>query len=141
MNVKVIVPHILHGANSIVARSEPLAKPDALESAGRGPKIVHARSTWGLRHLEAVAAIAHSAGFLVRVITEMPANNLSVVFRRMCIMSLRGRPPATETGILAPIPLRDGVPETNAAGSRVGSCTQPTSLRSHLGKLVAHVGK
>jgi hypothetical protein len=36
MDVKVIVPHILHGANSIVARSEALAKPDALESAGRG---------------------------------------------------------------------------------------------------------
>jgi hypothetical protein len=26
--------------------------------------------TWGLLHLEAVAAIAHSAGFLARVITE-----------------------------------------------------------------------
>jgi hypothetical protein len=38
---------------------------------------------WGLRHLEAVAAIAQSAGFSVPTLTEMPANNLSVVFRRM----------------------------------------------------------
>jgi hypothetical protein len=39
--------------------------------------------TWGLRDLEAVASVAHSAGFSVPVITEMPANNLSTVFRRM----------------------------------------------------------
>ncbi len=38
--------------------------------------------TWGLRDLEAVAAIAQSVGFSAPVITEMPANNLSVVFRR-----------------------------------------------------------
>ena len=39
--------------------------------------------TWGLRDLEAVAAMAQSVGFSAPVITEMPANNLSVVFRRM----------------------------------------------------------
>ena len=39
--------------------------------------------TWGLRDLEAVAAVAQSVGFLVPTITEMPANNLSVVFRRI----------------------------------------------------------
>jgi hypothetical protein len=38
---------------------------------------------WGLRDLEAVAAMARSVGFSAPVITEMPANNLSVVFRRM----------------------------------------------------------
>jgi hypothetical protein len=38
--------------------------------------------TWGLRDLEAVAAIAQSVGFSVPAVTEMPANNLSVVFRR-----------------------------------------------------------
>jgi Protein of unknown function (DUF938) len=38
---------------------------------------------WGLRDLELVAATAHSAGFSAPVITEMPANNLSVVFRRV----------------------------------------------------------
>ena len=39
--------------------------------------------TWGLRDLEAVAAMAQSVGFSAPVITEMPANNLSVVFRRV----------------------------------------------------------
>jgi hypothetical protein len=38
---------------------------------------------WGLRDLEAVAAVAQSVGFSAPVITEMPANNLSVVFHRM----------------------------------------------------------
>jgi hypothetical protein len=38
---------------------------------------------WGLRDLEAVSAIAQSLGFSAPVITEMPGNNLSVVFRRL----------------------------------------------------------
>ena len=38
---------------------------------------------WGLRDLEAVAATAQTLGFSAPAITEMPANNLSVVFRRM----------------------------------------------------------
>jgi hypothetical protein len=37
---------------------------------------------WGLRDLEAVAATAQSVGFSAPVITEMPANSLSVVFPR-----------------------------------------------------------
>jgi hypothetical protein len=39
--------------------------------------------TWGLRALEAVAATAQFAGFSAPIVTEMPANNLSVVFRRV----------------------------------------------------------
>ena len=39
--------------------------------------------TWGLRDLEAVAAIAQSVGFSGPTMTEMPANNLSVVFHRI----------------------------------------------------------
>lgn len=38
---------------------------------------------WGLRDLEAVAELARAEGFSAPAITEMPANNLSVVFRRM----------------------------------------------------------
>lgn len=38
---------------------------------------------WGLRDLEAVAALAKEAGFSPPAVTDMPANNLSVVFRRM----------------------------------------------------------
>ena len=41
------------------------------------------RDDLGLRDLEAVAAIAQSVGFSVPTITEMPANNLSVVFHRI----------------------------------------------------------
>lgn len=37
---------------------------------------------WGLRDLEVVAALAKDMGFSAPDITNMPANNLSVVFRR-----------------------------------------------------------
>jgi SAM-dependent methyltransferase len=37
---------------------------------------------WGLRELAAVAALAAEAGFGAPEVIEMPANNLSVVFRR-----------------------------------------------------------
>jgi SAM-dependent methyltransferase len=37
---------------------------------------------WGVRDLEAVAALAAEAGFAPPFIEEMPANNLSVVFQR-----------------------------------------------------------
>ena len=39
--------------------------------------------TWGLRDLEAVAAIAQSVGFSLPAVIEMPANNLSAVLRRI----------------------------------------------------------
>jgi hypothetical protein len=38
---------------------------------------------WGLRDLEIVAALARDSGFSAPVVTAMPANNLSVVFRRV----------------------------------------------------------
>ncbi|GAA3846770.1 class I SAM-dependent methyltransferase [[Pseudomonas] carboxydohydrogena] len=38
---------------------------------------------WGLRQLDDVAALAREAGFSGPEVTPMPANNLSVVFRRM----------------------------------------------------------
>lgn len=37
---------------------------------------------WGVRDLEAVAAAADAAGLALEEIAEMPANNLSLVFRR-----------------------------------------------------------
>jgi SAM-dependent methyltransferase len=37
---------------------------------------------WGLRELEAVAELARAAGFAEPQVTPMPANNLSVVFRK-----------------------------------------------------------
>lgn len=38
---------------------------------------------WGLRELDAVAELARAAGFGAPQVTAMPANNLSVVFRRI----------------------------------------------------------
>ena len=37
---------------------------------------------WGVRDLEAVIELAASHGFAAPTIEEMPANNLSLVFRR-----------------------------------------------------------
>jgi len=37
---------------------------------------------WGLRDLEAVSDVAHRAGFALAEIVDMPANNLSLVFKR-----------------------------------------------------------
>jgi SAM-dependent methyltransferase len=37
---------------------------------------------WGIRDLEAVAALAAGHGFAAPIVEEMPANNLSVLFRR-----------------------------------------------------------
>ena len=38
---------------------------------------------WGVRDLEAVAEIASAAGFAAPVVEAMPANNLSVILRRL----------------------------------------------------------
>ncbi|MGL4961800.1 MAG: DUF938 domain-containing protein [Inquilinus sp.] len=38
---------------------------------------------WGLRALEDVAILAATAGFSAPAVTDMPANNLSIVFRRL----------------------------------------------------------
>ena len=38
---------------------------------------------WGVRDLEAVAEVAIASGFGPPVVEEMPANNLSVIFRRL----------------------------------------------------------
>jgi len=37
---------------------------------------------WGVRDLEAVTALAQTSGLLLDEVVEMPANNLTVVFRR-----------------------------------------------------------
>ena len=42
----------------------------------------HRNPAWGVRDLEAVADLATAAGFEAPSITPMPANNLSVLFRR-----------------------------------------------------------
>jgi Protein of unknown function (DUF938) len=39
-------------------------------------------SRWGLRHLDDVIAVANQQHFAFERLVEMPANNLSVVFRK-----------------------------------------------------------
>ncbi|HEX3500981.1 MAG TPA: DUF938 domain-containing protein [Stellaceae bacterium] len=38
---------------------------------------------WGVRDIEAVAALAEAAGFAAPLIEPMPSNNLSLIFRRL----------------------------------------------------------
>ena len=56
----------------------PEQLPPIVRNGEGGHELIMAR--WGM---EAVAAIAQSVGFSVPTITEMPANNLSVVFYRI----------------------------------------------------------
>jgi hypothetical protein len=37
---------------------------------------------WGVRDLEAVAELAAAQGFAAPIVVQMPANNLSLVFRK-----------------------------------------------------------
>lgn len=39
--------------------------------------------SWGVRHLDDVVAVATAAGFVLDEVIDMPANNLTVVFRRL----------------------------------------------------------
>jgi hypothetical protein len=83
---------LFHGA----ARLLPHGAPLYLYGPYRRAKVVTAPSNeafdaslrsrnaaWGLRDLHTVADLARSVGFSAPTVTEMPANNLSVVFRRM----------------------------------------------------------
>ena len=82
---------LFHGA----ARLLPAGAPLYLYGPYRRADVVTAPSNeafdeslkarneeWGLRDLETVAALARDSGFSEPQITEMPANNLSVVFRK-----------------------------------------------------------
>lgn len=83
---------LLRGASKLLGEGAPLYLYGPYRRAGvvTAPsndafdESLKARNPeWGLRDLEAVAALARNAGFSAPVVTEMPANNLSVVFRRM----------------------------------------------------------
>jgi hypothetical protein len=83
---------LIKGAAAILRPASPLYlygpyKREGFETAPSNQAFdqsLRARNPdWGLRDLEAVSAIAGSVGFSAPDITEMPANNLSVVFRRL----------------------------------------------------------
>jgi Protein of unknown function (DUF938) len=83
---------LMKGAAAILPPASPLylygpyrreGVPTAPSNKAFDRSLRYREPSWGLRDLEAVAAVAQSAGFSEPVITEMPANNLSLVFRRM----------------------------------------------------------
>ncbi len=57
-----------------------LGRHTAASNAAFDAQLRGADPDWGVRDLEAVAALAEAAGFEMKEIVEMPANNLSVVF-------------------------------------------------------------
>ena len=67
-------------------RDEKIDLPEAANGRLKALGQVFARArnpAWGVRDLEAVAKLAGSLGFSAPEIVEMPANNLSLVFKRL----------------------------------------------------------
>ncbi|AMJ60447.1 DUF938 domain-containing protein [Bosea sp. PAMC 26642] len=82
---------LLRGAGTLLADGAPLYLYGPFRRPGQEMEASNAafdeslkarNPDWGLRDLDAVAGAAAEAGFGVPEITEMPANNLSVVFRK-----------------------------------------------------------
>lgn len=57
-------------------------KHTAPSNAAFDAQLRYSNQDWGVRDLEAVVTLAESAGFTLAEVVEMPANNLSVVFRK-----------------------------------------------------------
>jgi hypothetical protein len=57
-------------------------KPTAPSNLAFDTSLRDRNPEWGLRSLETVAQVAEKAGFKLREVIEMPANNLSVVWNR-----------------------------------------------------------
>jgi SAM-dependent methyltransferase len=83
---------LMRGADRLLAAGAPLYLYGAYRQAGveTAPSNeafdadLKARNPeWGLRNLEDVVAEAEGRGFALETVTPMPANNLSVVFRKM----------------------------------------------------------
>jgi hypothetical protein len=83
---------LMKGAGAILPPTSPLylygpfkreGIPTAASNEAFDRSLRNHEPRWGLRDLETVAAMAQSAGFSEPAIIEMPANNLSLVFRRM----------------------------------------------------------
>ncbi len=83
-------PALFRGAASILAASRPLVMYGPyLRGADSAPsnlafsENLKARDpSWGVRELDAVVAEAEVAGFRLERVVEMPANNLTVIYRR-----------------------------------------------------------
>ena len=82
---------LMRGANRILDAGAPLylygpfrraTRPIEPSNAAFDENLRSRDPRWGLRDLDEVAACAGSHGFVLDRVAEMPANNLSVIFRR-----------------------------------------------------------
>ena len=82
---------LMRGASRILDAGAPLylygpfrqsAKPIAPSNAAFDENLRGRDSRWGLRDLDEVVACAGTHGLVLDRVVEMPANNLSVIFRR-----------------------------------------------------------
>ena len=82
---------LMRGASRVLDAGAPLylygpfrqsAKALAPSNAEFDEDLRNRDPRWGLRDLDEVAACAGSHGFVLDRVVEMPANNLSVIFRR-----------------------------------------------------------
>ena len=82
---------LMRGAGSLLSPGAPLVLygpyirdgvPTAPSNLAFDESLRHRNPQWGLRTLEAVRAEAEKNGFAFERLVEMPANNLTVVFRK-----------------------------------------------------------
>lgn len=82
---------LMRGAGALLAAGAPLVLYGPYRRAGRPLEPSNAAfdadlkrrdPRWGLREVDAVSACAAAAGLALDRVVEMPANNLTVVFRR-----------------------------------------------------------
>lgn len=82
---------LMRGAAAALRQGAPLylygpyrrrGVPTALSNEEFDVSLRLRNAEWGLRNVEIVAILAQSVGFSKPLVTEMPANNLSLVFRR-----------------------------------------------------------
>lgn len=82
---------LLRGAASLLPAGAPLFlygpylradHPTAPSNVAFDQSLRERDPSWGIRDLDAVTSAASSHGFTLAEVVEMPANNLSVVFRR-----------------------------------------------------------
>ena len=83
---------LFRGARKILPRGAPLYLYGAFKRGGAHMSqsnvdfdawLQGENASWGVRDLEAVADCAREEGFSIPEALEMPANNLSVIFRRL----------------------------------------------------------
>ncbi len=83
---------LMQGAGRLLGAGAPLClygpyrragQPIAPSNAAFDHDLRSRNPDWGLRDLEAVAALAEARGLRLERVAEMPANNLTVVFRKL----------------------------------------------------------